>query len=90
MELYNVKNNEKMLGDNLIWRCLEYTVLKESLGYSESKQRLKLLKIETHNPKKTTGTRKKDKVILRLINMDIYFPIYVYCLLRYVYHLLKK
>lgn len=88
-KLYNIRNGEIILGDDFLWLYFEYTVLKDSLNYTESKQRLKLLKIETNNPKKTTETKRKDKIILRLINKDIYFPIYLYCLLRYIYHLLK-
>lgn len=79
-KLCNIKNSKKMLGDCLVWRCMEYMVLKESSSYSESKQRLNLLKIVTNNPKE--GTRIKDKIILNLINMNIYFPIYIYCLLK--------
>ena len=88
-KLYNIRNDEIILGDDFLWLYFEYTVLKGSLNYTESKQRLKLLKIETNNPKKTTETKRKDKIILRLINKDIYFPIYIYCLLKYIYHLLK-
>lgn len=88
-KLYNIRNGETILGDDFLWLYFEYTVLKDSLNYTESKQRLKLLKIETNNPKKTTETKRKDKIILRLINKDIYFPVYLYCLLRYIYHLLK-
>lgn len=86
---YNIKNSEIMLGDDLIHRCLDYAVLKESLSYVKCKQRIKLLKTVTNNPKKFTGTRKKYKILLKLIDIDIYFPIYVYCLLKYVYHLFK-
>lgn len=79
-KLLNIKNSEKILGDCLVLRCMEYMVLKESTTYIKSKQRLKLLKIITDSPKK--GTRIKDKIILSLINMKIYFPIYIYCLLK--------
>lgn len=79
-KLYNIKNGEKMLGDCLIMRCLEYMVLKESFSYKECRERLDLLKLVTNNPRKCTGI--KNKFILKLINNNIYIPIYIYCLLK--------
>lgn len=79
-KLYNIKNGEKMLGDCLVMRCLEYMVLNESLSYNECKKRLELLKLVTNSPKK--ATKIKYKIILTLINKKMYFPIYVYCLFK--------
>ena len=52
-----------ILGDDFLWLFFEYTVLRGSLSYNKSKQRLKLLKIETNNPQKTTSIKKRDKII---------------------------
>lgn len=79
-KLYNIKNGEKMLGDCLVMRCLEYMVLKKSFSYKECRERLNLLKLVTNNPRKCTGI--KNKFILKLINNNIYIPIYIYCLLK--------
>ena len=77
---YNIKNKEIMLGDCLVMRCLGYMVLRESLSYSDCRERLNLLKLVTKNPRKCTKI--KDKIILKLINKNIYLPVYLYCFLR--------
>lgn len=80
LEKYNIKNKEKILGNCLVMRCLGYMVIKGHISFKESKRRIETLKLATNNPKKCT--KKRDLVVLKLINAGIYMPLYLYCLLR--------